>query len=138
MRSRALLLVLLFVSGCGRPPPPTVDETDLRLRRIVQAYDFYSQKKGQPPKKLQDLQPFLLELGEKREPGELAVSPRDGQAFVIRFGAPLDALDRKTILAYEKQGIEGVRYVLTVSREIRKIPDSEFRARPFALDHSPP
>jgi hypothetical protein len=69
-------------------------------------------------------------------PEEALVSPRDNQPIVIIMGAN-DNDGASSILAYEKTGAEGTRWVVTMGGEAKKLPNEEFSKATFAKGHKP-
>jgi hypothetical protein len=96
-----------------------------------------SDLRHRPPRDANDLRRFFKELGVGGDPDQVLRSPRDGQPYVILFGAPLDATGAHTILAFERQGAEGRRYVLTVARGVKLLTQEEFDRAAFAQGHDP-
>jgi hypothetical protein len=92
-------LAASFSAGCGRRAP-VVDETEARsqeaLRVIAAAYGAAITKRGKPPAGPDDIKPFL--------PAGVSVddalrSPRDGQPFVVLWGAdPRKGMDVKPLV----------------------------------------
>jgi hypothetical protein len=132
-----LALVGLALVGCSDKLRPQEDPGSVRMRRILQAYQLAADTRGRPPRNAQELGRFFKELGETGDPEQLLRSPRDGQPYVILFGPDFDFEARGTILAYEKTGTEGGRYVLTLAREVKLMKDEEFAQATFAKDHKP-
>jgi hypothetical protein len=106
---------------------------------IARAYSQYNSKYEKPPTGIGQLQPFLKEVGN---PEELFRSPKDGQPYVICWGvdllAPPNWAKSTPILAYEKYGANGHRYVLTTMRSVLLMSDTEFRQASFPPGHQPP
>jgi hypothetical protein len=123
-------IALLASAGCStRPEPKREPPVEVYLRRIIQAYDVAEYRLGHPPRNEDELRRFLTETGATEDPDVLLVSPRDGQKYVIRFGRRLDPFGSE-ILAHEKDGVDGTRYAITLSRDVRVLSDQEF-ARKF-------
>ncbi|HEY7155179.1 MAG TPA: hypothetical protein VH575_14550 [Gemmataceae bacterium] len=91
-------------------------------------------KIGHPPRSEDELKRCFKEIGETGDPDQVLRSPRDGEPYVILYGPPLDADARDVILAYEKNGAEGKRYVLTQARRVQVMTDGEFAAAKFATN----
>jgi hypothetical protein len=128
----------LGLAGCSsKPPPKQEDPVEIYLRRIVQAYDVAEYRLGRFPRTEDELKRFLPETGATEAPEQLLRSPRDGQPYVIVYGAALDPNGYGTILAYEKVGVEGQRYVITVSRDVKVMAEAEFARADFARGHKP-
>jgi len=95
---------------------------------------------GKPPRDVEQLKKILAELHAadlNPAPEEVLTSSRDGQPYVIIMGANLGATISGDILAYEKNGLNGKRYVLTMSRDIRQMTDEEFKRATFVQGHKP-
>lgn len=137
LRGHLVALVALAVAGCSSRSGPQEEPAAFRLRKIGQAYELAADLRNRPPRKVDELERMFKELGETGDPAELLRSPRDGQPYVIIFGAPFDADDRATLLAYEKNGAEGTRYVLTLAREVKLMKNEEFARATFAQGHKP-
>lgn len=122
------LLGCLALAGCSRSSPGRVvkEEEIQNLGKIQAAYDRATEKLGHPPQNTEQLIPFLKEYGD---PQTILRSPHDGLPYVILWGKNLRKAAFATmpppIIAYEQQGVNGKRYVLTVMG-IMPMTDSEF------------
>ena len=122
-----LLLAGLALCGCSAAPPPAVNtEEAANLRAIQEAYNAVTRKLGRPPNNLNELKPALQERGHA---DEVLRSPRDGQPYVILWGVkpgagPTPGLPA-ALVAYEKEGAAGKRYVLTTLGVV-PLADEEF------------
>jgi hypothetical protein len=120
------LLACAALAGCARAPLPAVKQEDTaNLSTIGLAYNRATDKLGRPPKDLEELKPFLKELGD---PEAILRSPHDGQPYVILFGRNIRKADvmPPPIIVYEQQGANGTRYVLT-TMGVRPMSDEEFQ-----------
>ena len=72
---------------------------------------------------------------------QLSGRARDGQPLVVCWDVDLSKARTwaKTtpVLAYEKQGADGNRYVLTMVRSVELLSDKDFREASFPLGHNP-
>lgn len=130
-----VIALLSFCSiGCSSKPARLKESPDAKnLRLIGQTYNLFVQDKHRAPRNASELKDHFKQLIEKpADPDKVLISPRDGESYVIYYGAPLDADDGGTILAHEKKGAEGSRYVLTVEGIIGKKSDAEFAGSTFA------
>ena len=110
-----LLFIALF-SGCSKGTSQTeVKQDDMaNLNTIGKAYDEATKSLGRPPKNAEEFKSFLRPYGD---PDVFLRSPHDGQPYEIVWGRNIQKMDINSmpppILAYEKQGVNGMRYVLT-------------------------
>lgn len=95
-----------------------------RLGAIQYAYQKAAQKLHRPPAKLEEIRPYLTELGN---PEELLVSPRDGKPYVIVWGFDREKAygPDNPVWVYEQDGAQGERIVLTLLG-IMPMSDAEF------------
>jgi hypothetical protein len=129
------------LAGCSsKPPRPEEDPGLVRLRTVGLAYRIFFFHYNHPPRSEHDLRRTFTGLGvQGAEPDidEQLRSPRDGQPYVIIYGVPLDSDMRSTVLAYEKDGSGGSRYIFTQSGDIKTMTDAEFAKADFAKGHKP-
>ena len=124
--------------GCSRPSPPTENPSAANLRTISQAYDLVLFKKGRPPQNVDDLKPFLKELRANEDPDVLLRSPNDNEPYEIVWGVNLDnASNISAVLAHEKNGVNGTRYVITVARLVKTMGDEDFQHATLATGKKP-
>ncbi len=108
--------------------------------RIYVAYMRFSADQKRPPRNAEELKPFLAEFGNA---DDILRSPRDGQPFVVCWGvdmrqAPASEGKPMPVVMYEKQGVDGRRYVLTAPfRKVEVLSDQEFRQASFPPGYSP-
>jgi hypothetical protein len=85
------------------------------LTKILAAYDQATRQLGRPPANLEEFKPFLTPYGNA---DEILRSPHDGQPYGFVWGVNVQKSSLHTMppstLAYERQGVDGKRYVLTV------------------------
>jgi len=108
------------------------------LRQIGAAYVKALDKLERPPNNVEELKPFLKEFGD---PATILRSPDDGQDYKILWGVDVRTAKGPngvmTVLAYEKDGKDGKRYVL-IGRSVNHMTADEFRAAPFPPGHKAP
>jgi len=140
----AMRYFVLGVGLVGCSPSEVVVQEKLepsheRLMNLGRAYLQYNSKYEKAPAGFAQLQPFLKEFGN---PEEYLRSPTDGEPYVICWGvnllAPPKWAKSTPILAYEKRGANGQRYVLTIMRSVLVMSDSEFRQASIPPGHQPP
>src|SRR5262245_13667664 len=134
-------MILSALIGCSsKPVQPVEDPGLIRLRTVGLAYRIFFFHYSRPPRSEHDLRRTFTELGvqgAERDVDEQLRSPRDGQPYVVIYGVPLDSDLRATILAYEKDGSGGTRYVFTQSGDMKQLTDAEFARADFAKGHKP-
>ncbi len=135
-----ILLAVVVLSGC-EPSSPLIVNAPLEpihanLVKINIAYCRFIAANHRPPRGPEDIQPLLAKMGS---PDEILRSPRDGQPLVICWGADprklLSSAKSTPVLAYERRGVNGSRYVLTAIHSVELMPDAEFRAASFPPGH---
>jgi hypothetical protein len=135
---RMALLVLPVCAGCSAQQEAEVAGPRKSLRAINTAYTRATDKLNRPPANLKELLPYLKEQGE---PDQLLRSTDDGQEFVILWGvdrrAAQGAKKKAQVIAYEKTGSGGKRYVLC-ARAVLHMTDEEFHQAAFPAGHKPP
>src|SRR5262245_46272058 len=119
------ILACIPLAGCSSSPYPVVKQEETgNLSKIGAAYDRATEKLGHPPENPEQLIPFLKEYGD---PETILRSPHDQLPYVILWGRDV----RKTTIppptiAYEQQGANGKRYVLT-GMGIMPMTEEEFQ-----------
>jgi hypothetical protein len=138
-RSKAALFLAILLSGCAAESELfEEDPIKAHLRQISKAYWTHLGYHDVPPKPenlRQDVQ-GLYELGLGRPADEALISPRDQQPIVIIYGAD-STTPGNAILAYERAGANGTRWVVTMAQEIKELPEAEFLKSTFAKGHKP-
>jgi hypothetical protein len=124
------------LAGCG--PRVVVKETSDHggdnLFALSRAYTAAQQKLGRPPRGVEDLKAVAKDSGDL---DRLLVSPNDGQPYVIAWGVDLNNAPNPTmVVAHEKVGAGGVRYVMTPTG-VMKLTDQEFARAQFPPGHTP-
>jgi hypothetical protein len=137
-----VILPLALVVGVGllattRPTPSVVDadgDGGERLHKIGLAINDATTRLGRPPATVEELRPFLAEVGK---PDQLLFSPVDGRPYVILWGVDVRSTAVSTVLAYEQVGSMGRRYVLTATAVVQ-LTDDELAAAEFPAGHRRP
>ena len=127
-------------AGCGGSTASSPPEAVKDFQEIARAYDMIVAGKNRPPKTVDELREILLELHTYHtvgDPAEALRSSRDGEQYVIVMGVNFGAVVSGDILAYEKKGKEGKRFVLRLSRNVDEVTDEEFARSTFANQHQP-
>jgi hypothetical protein len=132
------------------------------LNMIGRAYATATEELNHPPKSKAEFLPYLQAILADREnvakeqaegdkPGaaadaskrtveEVMRSDSDGEEFVIHWGADCRGPRSRNapVLAYEKHGKDGQRYVLQGTRGIRRVKDTDLAELPFPSGFNPP
>ena len=133
------LLAMAALAGCSSKDKNAEDETSQDFRNISRAYEV-ALNGGSPPKDIAKIRSILADLHAAKinpPPDEILISSRDNQPYVVLMGVKLGESPNSDIFIYEQTGAEGIRYVMTTSREIRKITAEEFAQATFANGHKP-
>lgn len=130
-------LGLVWLVGCG--PRVIVRETSDhggdQLVTLSRVYTAAQRSLGRPPRGVDDLKAVAKEFGDL---DQLLKSPNDGQPYAIVWGVDLaNAPNPTMIVAHEKLGAGGVRYVMTPTG-IMKVTDQEFARATFPPGYTPP
>ncbi|MFM9067863.1 MAG: hypothetical protein ACKOUR_11115 [Planctomycetota bacterium] len=142
----AFILVILSVVlvGCGPAKPVVFPENkfEQQLQRIGAAYSQASVKLGRPPSGPEELMEFLQVTGGPSA-AETLRSPHDGEDYVIVWNVDFRQLAMSganvndVIIAYEKRGKNGTRYVMKPPSHVTQISDLEFKSAKFPPGHQP-
>ncbi len=116
-----LCVVVSFLGGgCGASPQAASDGGGIaRLTVVAKQYAGYlNTHQNHPPaneaefkKLLTDAGSAILKKAGANTVDELLVSPRDGQPFVIEYGAAAGRLIDHGIIAYERTGKDGTHLI---------------------------
>lgn len=138
------LMAGLSAVGCGGGAPPAVEasRSEVNLQRIGAAYAAVAAR-GRPPRKAADLVRDLQSGPDQSNPSDIFRSPNDNQEYVIVWGVDFRALAMQrggnldVVLAYERAGKDGKRWVLKPPALVSLMTEDEFRAAPFPPGHTP-
>jgi hypothetical protein len=128
-----VLLGCLAGPGCRKsvdfdPPSPI----QRNLTNLGSAYVFATQRLNRPPANHDELLPDLKNQGS---PEELLRSPNDGERLELVWGVELRALEAKgneiPVIAYERKGKDGKRYVLRGQSEVLLLTESQLKSARF-------
>lgn len=124
-----MLMATVFATmGCKPAEDPAARQQADSMNGLAICYGQYiSQHRGRPPKneksfrKFIDAQPaaFLESFGASSA-DDLLVSPRDGEPYVVAYGRPAK------IIAYEKTGVDGMRYVSDDLGIVKEVDEATF------------
>lgn len=142
MRDRSLLgcavvgtALIAALSGCGSGPPAPQQKSN--LNKLVLFYGPYQREhQGALPPNEQALKEFiksqqlLLESQGITDVDALFVSERDKQPYVILYAGETlgtDGPGGAPVVAYEKNGVGGKRYVASTLGAVEEVDDAKFR-----------
>jgi hypothetical protein len=132
-----LLLSIFGFIGCGgeKIEPLTTDPTVIALDKIGGAYI-----RGTPPPKTKADLLAIFKLSSF--PKELLISPNDGQEFIIVYDVELKGLKvsgaQLPVVAFEKSGKDGKRYVLRGMNTIVQLTDEQLKSSVFPAGYNFP
>ncbi len=136
-----LIILGLCLSGCSSAPivvEKPLDPTAGNLLRIGAAYMQFCAQNNRPPSGVKDIQPALTKAGGS---DQTLQSTHDGQPLVICWGVDVIKgapwAKSTPVLAYEKQGADGIRNVLTTMGNVQAMSEQEFREASFPPGHTP-
>jgi hypothetical protein len=128
-----LMLAGVFVAavGCsgGGPPPPGAQ---LKVEDASYWYQKYQAKNNRQPPPSEDafvkfIQKNMKEEQNKDMPSDILVSPRDNQKLVIVYGKPQSNDPNKNVVAYEKEGYDGKKWMVNQMGYSREVDDAELQ-----------
>jgi hypothetical protein len=123
----------LIAGGCGASRgAPQAKPQAARMNVLARMYASATGKLGRPPQNEAELKKFLagerakLEAAHVSSPDELFVSENDGAPLVIRYG-PRPAGPGRDVIAYEKVGVDGKRFVAFSTGDAFALDEAKFR-----------
>ena len=131
----ACFLLFLLGVGCAKEPTTVEGDASERLRALARGINQYaSSNRGKAPKDEETLKKFLARTMPNESADDLLVSPRDGQPYVVLYGAELSMPDPSSNqgwppVAYEAEGVEGKRQVAFFSGGVEELDDEAFAAK---------
>lgn len=130
-------LVGLPVLGCspgGRASAP-MQESPLKPLGLLYG-QFMGQNQGRPPASEEEFKVFIRERGmgmlkqfNVPDVDSLFISPRDKQPYVVVYGEPKGppALAGQPVIAYERVGVGGKRWVANSLGTVEEVDEARFR-----------
>lgn len=130
----ALAVALASLAGCG-DAPRVQKGTGEKLEQFSAAYRAATEKLRRPPANAEELKPFL---GNGQSLESVLNSPNDNQPHVVIWGADVRAgMELKPlVIAYEKEGSGGNRFVMTAMGVFLMGPE-DFKEANFPSGHKP-
>jgi hypothetical protein len=135
-------LCLLVAACASQAPPPEATAGEIHLHKIGRAYLRACDGLKRPPRNAAELRPYL----DPSDGEDVFRSPRDGEEYVILWGVKAAELQRSNnsdpgqrypVLAYEKRGATGQRYVLQMPPQVTLMSDEELKKARFPSAHKP-
>jgi hypothetical protein len=121
----SVMLVAFAVAGCGGQPQTA--PTEISLRKLATYYGmFVSSHKGTAPANEKELRGFITEKAADADLESYFRSSRDGQPYVVIYLGTARAAPG-TVIAYEKEGQGGKRFVAFSTTEVRELDESAFK-----------
>lgn len=125
-----LLLLLCAGVGCGTKPAEVSPQAE-SMRALAVAYGQYvTQHRGRPPKNEAALRKFVEANMATFEASfgvtsvdDLFTSPRDNEPYVVTYGK------QAKIVAYEKNGLDGMRYIADDLGIVEEVDEATFAER---------
>jgi hypothetical protein len=118
-------LATAAIAGCGGQPATA--PTEISLRKLASYYGmFMSSHKGTAPANEAELRTFIKEKAADADLDELFRSVRDRQPYIVIYFGPKKVLP-SSVIAYEKEGQAGKRFVAYSTTAVRELDDAEFK-----------
>lgn len=137
----AIIVVLLgVVAGCSDPGRSNKVEQESPLKRLAIFYGSYlSQHQGKPPGGESEFKAFLKEAANAdmlkaqfqiTDIDTLFISPRDNKPYVVYYSISSNSQGPggAPVVAYEKEGLNGKRFVASALGAVVELDENAFRA----------
>ncbi|MCR4410828.1 MAG: hypothetical protein NUV77_00210 [Thermoguttaceae bacterium] len=130
-----MAVALVLIAGCGsRSASKKQQESNLKPLAILYG-QYMGQNRGQPPASEAEFKKFVTAQGRflktfgVMDPASIFVSERDGQPYVIVYGKPAGpaALAGQPVIAYEKVGVGGRRFVASQVGAVEEVDEAKFK-----------
>jgi hypothetical protein len=128
-RTAATLCVgfgVIALWGCGgsTETPPA----KLALQHLAIYYGKYiASHKGSGPKNEAEFKTFIKNADSTVDLDKLFVSDRDSQPYTVIY-APGKRFGPSDVIAYEKEGAGGIRFVAFGTTQVRELDQTEFQS----------
>ncbi len=120
-----LLFTITGCTGGGSSESSSIDES--KLQALAKIYSYAAQDKRTPPQGWSDLD-YLIQQSDIADPEAYFVSSRDGNPYVVMWGLDAGQLARghNVVIAYEAEGTQGKRWVVTSSTRAQEVTEEVF------------
>jgi len=136
-RFAVLFAFCVVAAGCEGKTGRELEPVEANVKNIAIFYGRYlSQNRGRTPPDQEALKKFITshpatELAALKitDVEQLFVSPRDNQPYVVLYGAklPPPGPSGSPVIAYEKDGAGGRRFVAFANAGVEELDDVRFR-----------
>jgi hypothetical protein len=125
-----LLCFCLGLIGCAKSESNQTTE-DAHIKQLAVYYGLYlSKHKGKPPANEEVFKNYVAEALKSRQSQDsvdkVFTSPRDNQAYVVRFEKSSNA-SKPVVFVYEKAGKDGKRFVAFSQGATELVDDTRFK-----------
>ncbi|MCS7045719.1 MAG: hypothetical protein NZO58_05140 [Gemmataceae bacterium] len=122
-------VMLLLLVGCGSGPSPAATSAE-HLRQLARLCGNYaSVHKGKMPTDVDELKKFAKTFDKSgADTDSFFVSPRDNEPYVLKLNVTMSmpGIGKKMLLAYEKTGVGGKRFVAYNTVEVEEVDEARF------------
>jgi hypothetical protein len=127
-----LFAVFLLLTGCSQKiEPQPLPLAEAVIRKLGSLYHDFGTTQHKKPANMEELKTWAKKLPKTRlaelgiEDAEaIFVSPRDKEPYVLVRGGPAGPWQ---VIAHEKTGMDGKRYVVTAMGSALEIEDASFK-----------
>ena len=136
-RFAVLFSFCVVAAGCQGKTAGELAPVESNVKNIAIFYGRYmSQNRGRTPPDEATLKKFIashpateLAALKATDVDQLFVSPRDKQPYVVRYGAtlPPPSPTGSPVIAYEKDGVGGRRFVAFANAGVEELDDARFQ-----------
>ena len=136
----ALLAGMCGPLGCaGKPVDQPRAPAEEQLYKLGKAYGQAAYRLKRAPTSFEEIKPNV----EGPSTDDLLRSANDGEKFVILWGVDYNKLppgkdDVFTVAAYEKNGVDGTRYVLRFPLQVSRMNNEDFKKAVFPPGYERP
>jgi hypothetical protein len=130
------LLILVIAGGCRGGGRSNQAQETSTLKPLAVFYGSYiSQHGGKRPASEEEFKAFIkdpknagqLKLFQITNVDDLFISPRDREPYVVIYGKTSSA-GGPPVVAYEKTGVEGKRFVVNALGGVEEVDEAKFRS----------